>query len=193
MKDKNQAKGAAVLADEEKAYKSGYDAFFEKYPDAPVSEDIECLNLIMRKEFAMQILRGEKTVEIRAYSKFYYDRLFDKRVMSWADAKALELESSGADKKTVDAFIDDCLDYLMPLRPVRKIHFHNYDNTWFMDVECTDNYQVAVVREQVEPLQQLYNCHEFDEMLEELEKKKAKDRPLYFYFAIGKILDTNLK
>lgn len=185
-----QAKG---LTPEEIQAELDRDEFLAKYPDAPVSEDIECLNLIMRKEFAMQILRGEKKVEIRAYSQFYYNRLFDKTVMEWGDKKAEEMQKNGVDEGIVNAFVADCVDFLSPLRRVKKIHFHNYDNTWYLDVECVDNYQLAVVREQVEELQELYDCHEFDEMLEDLEKKKDKERPLYFYFVVGKVIDTNLK
>ena len=190
-KKETQAPGAQGPAADE--YGARLEEFLAAHPDAPVSEDIECLSLIMRKEFAMQILRGEKKVEIRAYSKFYHDRLFDRRVTAWSDAKAAEMEASGATEDEVDAFLADCVDLLAPLRPVKKIRFHNYDNTWYLEAECTENYQVAVVRDQVEELKSLYGCDEFDEMLEELEKKKAKDRPLYFYFVIGRILDTNLR
>ena len=191
--EKIKALQAEGLTPDEIDFELGRDEFLAAYPDAPVSEDIECLNLIMRKEFAMQILSGEKKVEVRAYSQFYYNRLFDKNVMAWGDAKAEEMTKEGVDEGIVNAFVTDCVDYLNPLRQVKKIHFHNYDNTWYLDVECTANYQLAVVRDQVEQLQMLYDCHEFDEMLVDLEKQKAKDRPLYFYFVVGEILGTNLR
>lgn len=191
--EKIKAMKADGLSPEDIQFELDRDEFFAKYPDAPISEDIECLNLIMRKEFATQILKGEKKVEVRAYSQFYYNRLFDKNVMEWGDKKAEEMANAGVDEGIVNAFVSDCVDFLNPLRNVKKVHFHNYDNTWFLDVECTANYQVAVVRDQVEELQQLYDCHEFDEMLEDLEKQKSKDRPLYFYFVMGKVLDTNLR
>lgn len=192
-KEKIKAMEAAGLSPDDIRFEVDKMEFFEKYPDAPVSEDIECLNLIMRKEFAMQILRGEKKVEVRAYSQFYYNRLFDKKVLDWADAKADEMADKGVPEDEVNDFVQDCIDFLNPLKNVRKIHFHNYDNTWFLDVTVSANYQVAVVREQVETLQELYDCHEFDEMLADLEKQKAKQRPLYFYFVVGDVIGTNLQ
>lgn len=170
----------------EKEYEAQFEAdkakFFAEHPDCPKSEPIEVLNLIMRKEFAEQILNGTKKVEIRAYSKFYYDRLFDKKVLDWGDQHC-----------TTDEMAADFVDFAEPLKKVKAIRFHNYDNTWFLDVECIENYQLAVVKEQVEYLQEAYDCHEFDELLSDLDKKKAKDRPMYFWFALGKVLDTNLK
>ena len=56
-----------------------------------------------------------------------------------------------------------------------------------------DNNTIVVNDEQVGYLRAEYGCHEFDEELERLNKRNAKDRPIYFYFAIGKILATDLK
>ena len=175
--------------EEKKAYKKEIEAFFEKYPDCPRSKPVECLNLIMKKEFAEQILSGEKKVEFRAYSKHYCDRLYETAVVDWSDKKAAEIE----DEEARGAFLDEVLDYASPLRPVKKIHFHNYSNSWYLDVECIANYTTIIERTDVEFLQDEFGCHELDEELERLEKMKAKDRPILFYFAIGKVLDTNLK
>ena len=170
----------------EKEYQTQFELekakFFEAHPDCPHSEPIEVLNLIMRKEFAEEILKGEKKVEVRAYSKFYYDRLFDRKVLEWGEKHC-----------DTDELAADFVDFAEPLRQVKTIRFSNYDKTWFLDVECVENYQLAVVKEQVAYLQEAYDCHEFDELLSDLDKKKAKDRPMYFWFAIGNVLDTNLR
>ena len=155
--------------------------FFEEHPDCPKPKPIECLNLIMRREFAEEILAGTKTVEVRSYSKHYAERQYDKDVLAYED------------KHWDDELMRlQMLDFNDSVRAVKKIHFHNYNNTWFLDVECIDNNTVLMVDEQVRYLQNEYDCHEFDEELAELNKRKAEYRPMYFYFAIGKIIDTNL-
>lgn len=156
------------------------DAFLKAHPDLPKTKDIECLNLIMKKEFALQILHGEKKVEFRAYGKHYHERLIDKDVANYIDAHP-EIT-----QEEVDEFID-------LFRPVKKIHFYNYNNTWHLDVKCEDNYIMAVTRPNVEALQEEYNCHEFDEMLADFEKRKDPMRPLLFYFVCGEVLSTNLE
>jgi hypothetical protein len=156
--------------------------FFEEHPDCPKPKPVECLNLIMRKEYAEEILTGIKTVEIRAYSQHYCDRLYDKDVLDYENAHWDD-----------DLMRMQMIDFNDSVRAVKKIHFHNYNNSWFLDVECIDNNTVVVNNEQVGFLQDEYNCHEFDEMLADLNKRKAKDRPIFFYFAIGRILATDLK
>ena len=151
-------------------------AFFEKYPKVKRSDNIKVLNLIMKKEFAEAILKGEKTVEFRAYTKHYIDRLYDKNLVDFGDTYVK------------DEDMDDFVDFTRPLRQVETIHFHNYNNTWSLDVEVVDNWTVAVTRDQVQELQDEYNCHELDEVLVDMERMRKKDRPIYFYFALGKVL-----
>ena len=155
--------------------------FFEQHPDCPRPKPIECLNLIMRREFAEEILAGTKKVEIRSYSQHYVDRLYDKDVLAYED------------KHWDDEVMRmQMIDFNDSVRAVKKIHFHNYNNSWFLDVECVDNNTVLLVNEQVKYLQDEYGCHEFDEELERLNRRNAEERPTYFYFAIGETLGTNL-
>ena len=155
--------------------------FFERHPDCPRPKPVECLNLIMRREFAEEILAGTKRVEIRSYSQHYVDRLYDKDVLAYED------------KHWDDEVMRmQMIDFNDSVRAVKKIHFHNYNNSWFLDVECVDNNTVLLVDEQVKYLQDEYNCHEFDEELELLNRCHAEERPIYFFFAVGQILGTNL-
>lgn len=155
--------------------------FFQEHPDCPKPKPIERLDLIMRKEYARQIIEGTKTVEFRTYTPHYCDCLYDKAVLDYEDAhwndELMRLQM---------------IDFNDSVRAVKTIHFHNYGNTWFLDVECIDNNTVIINDEQVGFLQDDYDCHELDQMLDDLNKKKAKERPILFYFALGKILETNL-
>lgn len=157
--------------------------FLERYPDCPTAEDIEVLDLVMCKKYALEILEGKKTVEFRQCAHTFSSRLYDKKVLDFLD------------KHNDDEEVQQALEkgFIEPLRIVRAIHFHNYANKWYMDVECTANEIMALIPRDIEFLQETYNCHEWDEALAEKEAKNEKERPCWFWFALGEVLDTNLK
>ena len=131
----------------------------------------------MRREYAKQILDGTKKLEFRAYSDHYISRLYDKDVLNFMQRHKNE---------------SDVLAMCEPLRIVEKIHFHDYNDTWFLDVECTMNEIVGVTDADVDFLHNEYDCHELDEMLQQQSAINSEQRPMYFYFVIGKVIDTNL-
>lgn len=152
--------------------------YWDKHPEVPKAKPIECLNLIMRKQFAEAILKGEKKVEFRAWTDHYVSRLIDKDCDNYKTLHYDDIE--------VRSFVNT-------VRPVEKIHFHNYNNTWYLDVECTNNYVMPLVRHEVEALHNIWGCHEMDDMLADFERRGDDIRPIFFLFACGDVIDTNLK
>lgn len=155
---------------------------FCDFHSCPITKPIEKLNLIMKREFAEQIIRGEKTVEFRAYSRHYIDRLVDKDVCNFVDMHGGE--------PIVQLMFHD---FINEVRRAKVIHFHNYNNSWYLDVECVENGLISCVKEEVEYLKNVHNSTELEEELEYYEKGKINERPYYFYFVVGNVLDTNIK
>ena len=148
--------------------------YMAKNPALKEAKPVECLNLLLRKEFALQILEGVKKVEFRAFTEHYCSRLIDSDVDNW-----------------MQDHIDDeeAMYFANHVRPVKKIHFNNFNNSWSLDVECVRNDYVAVTNKDVEFLNKEYDCHELDDMLKDFNKRKEQNRPFFFYFALGKVLD----
>ena len=159
-------------------FAAAYTQFFETHPEAPVARDVECLNLIMRREFAEQILAGTKKLEFRAYSDHYVKRLIDPEVADYIRMHK--------DDEEVMTFCND-------IRQVKKIHFHNYNNSWYLDVECTFNDAFCVNDNDIRMLNEKYGCHDFDDELKRLNAIGAEQRPWLFYLVCGKVISTNLK
>ena len=161
-------------------YAAAREKFFESNPDAPEAEDIECLNLIMKRVYAEQILAGTKKLEFRAYKPFYIKRLIDPKVANYI-------------QEHIDD--EDVLTFCSDIRQVEKIHFHDYNNSWYLDVECKFNDAFSITKEDVKQLHKVYDCHDYDDDLKRMDAVKVpiEERPWIFFFVCGKVLDTNLE
>ncbi len=164
-------------------YEAQVRAFQKKYPDFKPAKDIEVLNLVMTRKNAKEILSGAKKVEYRACSEHYVNRLYDKNVTSF-------IKNHEDDENVIEAQIDGIVD---SLRMVRRIHFHDYNNSWFLDVDVLVNDEVSLEKEDMEMLHNEWDSHDLDDLYNTLEANKTKDRPVFFFFVIDKVVGTNLK
>ena len=152
-------------------YFKKFDKMCAKYPNYRDADSIECLDLVMKREHAEAIIRGEKVIEFRDMSEYYMKRLYDDRVLQFME------------EHTDDPLVQECAE---PMKEVKTIHFHNYNNSWSLDVECELNDIVLVNEEQVGYMQEEYGCHELDAILER--EKNSDEKSMFFYFVIGNIL-----
>lgn len=136
-----------------------------------VAEPIDVFNLIMKKAFAEQIVSGEKLIEWRSYSPHYESRLIDDKVLEF---KALHTDN------------DDVIYCVNEIRTPDIIRFHNYNNTWTLDVKCRFVEVVTCTPESAQYFKEEYN----DTTVEEAVKNNKQKgwTPLLFAFHIGEIV-----
>ncbi len=154
--------------------------FFETHPDAPKAEGVECLDLVIKREYAELILAGTKKLEFREYKPFYFKKLIDPNVAEYIQEHI--------DDNDVIMFCDE-------IRQVNTIHFYDYNRSWFLDVEVMLTDVFCIKKLDIELLQEKYGCHDFDDELKRMEAMRVPDneRPYLFYFVIGKVLGTDLE
>ena len=126
-------------------------AFKEKYPDFKPAKPIEILNLIRTRKNAKEILEGKKKVEYRAYTDHYIGRLFDKDVLEF-------LKKHGEEEDVIKAQEEGIVD---PLRVVKAIHFHDYNNSWYLDCDVLVNDTCIVMKEDMDFLHKEYDSHDW--------------------------------
>lgn len=125
----------------------------------------EAFDLIMEKKFAFAILQEKKTIEYRKWSKFYTSRFF-KRVTPEVVPKEINL-----------------------------VHFHDYNQTWFLDVQITAAAGIYLLDE--DRLAAFFDCcHEY-EMAATCRKNTAEGKSYaesdcIIMMPIWGIINTNL-
>ena len=162
-------------------YLAAKDGFLLQYAP-PTCDPVETMDMVMRKENAEAIIKGERKVVFHTCDDNFFNLLHDEEVNKWMMEQRVD----------EDMDIQAMYEFVCSTRPVQTIHFHDDDNSWYLNVECTKNDLACLFRQDVEFLQKRFGCHDLDGILEDYEKKDSQMRPAFFYFALGKILDTNL-
>lgn len=131
----------------------------------------EAFNLLMAKKNAYDILKGIKKLEFR---DFFSDRLVQ---VFFKETK---------DKKSPDYFVP---------RDIGCIHFHDYGNTFFLDVSI-EAVDIIAVHPDNRDYFHKYGYHALDGEMDDLEAKKTdpKDPSVRWFVVmpITGIINTNL-
>lgn len=130
---------------------------------------LEAYDLIMTKANAMEIINGHKCLELRSLTDFYIRR-FLKRKRTTQD--------------TLQAF---------ETKDIHAVHFHDYNNTWFLDCSV---YKIIVMYAHpfAEEFLHAFNSHDLDDLIEENRDKDPDDDGVEQCFCImlKEIYNTNL-
>lgn len=133
----------------------------------------EAYALIMRKENALEILHGTKTVEIREANSKYEKMFTDQDRLE----KNRQAEAEGRDEWQVPVRTD-----------VAFVHFYNYNNSWSLDCEIDEIGTASLTKEDVDFLNQEFGFHELDNEWQEFEGKPDDEIPFFFYLHIKGIV-----
>ena len=146
----------------------------------PSPEPLDNLSLPLKRVFADEIIAGTKTVEYREYKEHYHKRLIDKNVVKWmVDNKAL--------------LTDDEYNSICFIRPVRKIHFYDYNGTWSLDVSIKETGMLSFSAADIKHQHELGSA-ECDEEFVYYQNRGIPviRRDKYYYFAIDHVIDSSL-
>jgi hypothetical protein len=137
-----------------------------------IAQPLRNVNLIMKKKFAKEILKGEKKIEWRPVSDHYVSRLIDSNVSEFINLHEAEN--------------DDVAFCITDLRIPTVIHFYSYSNTWHLDVLCDCIEAIPCTEENAKRFKDKYN----DGYIEGVVKstKHLDFTPHVFALHIGKIL-----
>ena len=165
----------------DRKYFLAMDEFMTRY-NAPQCEPIKQLDLLLSREEADEILQGERQVVVRPFNNQYFECLTDHHVDEWMTAHR---DSFGMD---MEAFTE----FMCATRPVEKIHFHDEQNTWYIDVICWENALIPITRENIQDLNDRFGCKDLNRLFMKVANgiDVHSEPPLYYYFAIGDIIGT---
>lgn len=135
----------------------------------------QAFDLILTKDNAYAILSGRKTIEFRKYSDFYISRFCPPKL-----AKDLKAGRKDLKFETIPCFF---------------VHFHDYNNTWSLNVaiEAVDFWAMT---QKAVPYLHEHKCFEMDNLIAENEIKGLKpfdeDMQWVFCLPIAALINTTL-
>lgn len=138
-------------------------------------QEIEAFSLIMKKENALDILNGKKTIETRMFST-KYEKMF-------TDFKQLEKN----EKLRKNGRGEECQSVLRT--DIEAVHFYSTGAPWTLDVAIDEIGIGEVTEEGIKFMHDEFNFHDFDEQLEEFKKNPPEDVPLFYYLHICEIIN----
>lgn len=146
-------------------------------------KEVEAYRLITKKKFAQEIFEGKKKVEIRAFSNFYEKMFFDP-VKSAALSERIENGGSAVDES--GAYLID-----QTMKDIDFARLTNYNGSWYLDVQITSISVCAMVKEDIEYLNNSFEFHDYDEEYKKFENHPIEEVPMFFAIAIGDIVNSH--
>ena len=137
-------------------------------------ELVEAYDLIMKKAFALEILNGQKTLEIRPYSPFYCSRFVDVHQLEENERR----RAAGREDEILAPYRTD----------IGFIHFHDYGKTWVLDVAIDEIGVSDLTREGVAFLADEFGFHDYDEEWQQYEGMPEDEVPTFFYLHICEVV-----
>lgn len=137
-------------------------------------QEAEAYALIMKKENALEILRGKKTVEFRNFAPKYEKMFTDFEQI----AKNQELVAAGRENECLPPFKTD----------IEAVHFYPYNNSWHLDVLIDEIGIVDITEEGAKFLADTFGCHEMDDQWQQFAHLPKDKIPFMFYLHIDEIV-----
>jgi len=136
-------------------------------------KEVDAYDFLMKKENALEIMSGKKKLEIRSFTPKYYKLLIDR-------------EQEAKNRENPE-------EYILPIRTdISFIHFHNYNNSWFLNVKIKEIGLAMMDKEEIEILAEEFDFHDYDNEWQKFEKLPNAQKPMFFWFAIEKIIEHNV-
>lgn len=137
-------------------------------------QEAEAYALIMKKENALEILNGKKTVEFRNFTPKYEKMFTDFEQI----AKNQDLVAAGRENECLPPFNTD----------IEAVHFYPYNNSWHLDVLIDEIGTVDITEEGAKFLADTFGCHEMDDQWQQFAHLPKDQIPFMFYLHIDKIV-----
>jgi hypothetical protein len=143
---------------------------------------VEAYHLIMKKENALDILKGKKKVEIRTFSDKYLSMFIDQEKYKEYQEKLKEPDFQGVDENGV-------LEFDKTIRTdIKHIYFTNYNKTWSLVVKIHSFYTLSMIKDDIAFLAENFDFHDYDNEWQQFEGKELDEVPAFFAIYLDKVI-----